>query len=84
METDEYVEHQYNNMIKELIKEEQVIINKSGRYITTVGLLNLYRKGFYPDNFDVIQRSIEKILSDDTSKHKDHMRRSLALMYTEN
>ena len=84
MNVNTYVKKQYDNMVHQLDKQGQVTTNFSGQFVTTVGMLNLYRKGYYYPSFEPLQRSIEKLLTCDTSKHKNNMHRSIALMYTEN
>ena len=84
MNVNTYVRKQFDNCVNELHKQKQVTYSFNGQHISTLGLLCMYRKGYYYANFDVLQRSVEKMLSTEEYRKKNPFQASIALMYTEN
>lgn len=87
MDVQAYMENQWDNCINEIDKQEQIIRSKKGSFITVLGLLALFRKGYYSAEFETLQISVHKMLrsSDIPLEVKgDCFHQSLALMYSEN
>jgi hypothetical protein len=84
MDVNTYIKHQFDNCVNELHKQKQVTYSFNGQYISTLGLLCMYRKGYYYANFNTLQKSIEKMLSMEEYRKKNPLIASIALMYTEN
>lgn len=87
MDVNQYMKHQFDNCINEIEKQEQITYSPDGMYISTLGLLALFRKGYYSEQLEPLQRSVHKMLtgSNVTQEVRGNcFHQSLALMYSEN
>jgi hypothetical protein len=78
------VSNKYEHFISGLAQKGHVTYSSNGRYVSTLGLLLLYRVGYYQESFAILQSSIEKMLSLEVYKKANPLHASIVLMYTEN